>query len=139
MEGGREGAAPAGAISVRDRRGRKQRKLPFRRCYSPGREQKSGELRVWPPLEPTHLGPPRRAFRDRRLYVSIGTSQGPWARVEKGAGRQAGSSTDLKKIQDLGRGGGQRGRDSTQLGDQKKEEVSLDLELDGHWVLTEMG
>lgn len=36
-------------------------------------------------------------------------------------------------------GGGQRGRDSTQLGDQKKEEVSLDLELDGHWVLTNGG
>lgn len=70
--------------------------------------------------------------------MSVGASRGPWARAERGAGRQAGSSTDLKKIQDLG-GGGQRGRDSTQLGDQKKEEVSSDLELDGHWVLTNRG
>ena len=68
--------------------------------------------------------------------MSIGAYWGPWARAEKGAGRQAGSSTDLKKIQDLGRVGGQRGRDSTHLGDQKKEKVSLNLELDGHWVLT---
>lgn len=47
-------------------------------------------------------------FGGRRLYVSVGTSRGPWARAEKGVGRQAGSSTDLKKIQDLGEGVGRK-------------------------------
>ena len=47
-------------------------------------------------------------FGDRRVYVSVGVSRGPWARAERGAGRQAGSSTDLKKIQDLGGGWAER-------------------------------
>lgn len=99
MKGSGEGAAPAGAISVRDRRGRKQRKLPFQRCYRPGREQKSGELHVWPPLDPTHLGPPRRAFRGQEAVCEC------WY-ISGAVGGQAGSSTDLKKIQDLGKGVG---------------------------------
>ena len=89
MEGGGEGAAPAGTISVRDRRGRKQRKLPFRRCYSAGQEQKSGELRVWPPLEPTYLGLLRRAFRGQEAVCEYWRFLGAVGQGREG-GRQAG-------------------------------------------------
>lgn len=60
--------------------------------------------------------------------MSVGTS--------RAVGGQAGSSTDLKKIQDLGKGVGREEGTPPNWGIRKKKEVSLDLELDGYWVLT---
>lgn len=84
------------------------------------------EPHVWLPLAPTHSGPPQR-FRDRRLHVSVGASQGMGQYgvglgLDTGImtlGRQTGLSTNLKEVHRVG--GAQRKGLHPARGSEKEE------------------